>query len=165
MMPDIDREERRKKRAPVIAFVLVLTLVSWVAVGLLAPDWGWVAVAVGTSAAIAVGVTIDPPLTRARASRDTGGRGAGSYGSAGWEDDRLVGLTRRWRVLVLMSRLMPRSTGGRWLAEAESVLGEITPAQRDAAIRSYLRSAPRLVALLWAHELRRRARPGPRRPG
>ena len=71
----------------------------------------------------------------------------------------------RWRVLAMASRLMPRSAGRRWLAEAESLLSEITPVRRGAAIRSYLLSAPRLAVTMWAREVLRRARLGPRRPG
>lgn len=56
------------------------------------------------------------------------------------------------------ARLMPRATGRRWLAEAESLLFEMPTRQRGKAIRSYLLSAPRLLTLLWARELSRRAR-------
>ena len=71
----------------------------------------------------------------------------------------------RRRTLALASRLMPASAGRRWLAEAESVLAEITAARRRAAVRSYLLSAPRLAVMMWAREVLRRARRGPRRPG
>jgi hypothetical protein len=63
-----------------------------------------------------------------------------------------------------MSRLMPASAGRRWLAEAESLLAEVTSSQRGAAVRSYMRSAPRLAAMMWVHELLRRARRGARWP-
>ena len=56
------------------------------------------------------------------------------------------------------ARLMPRAPDRRWLAEAESLLFEMPTRQRAKAIRSYLLSAPRLLALLWARELSRRAR-------
>ena len=65
----------------------------------------------------------------------------------------------------MMSRLMPRSAGRRWLAEAESLLAEVTAARRGAVVRSYLLSAPRLAVMMWARQVLRRARPGPRRPG
>ena len=39
MMPDIEREERRKKRAPVIAFILFGMLVV---AALVQPGWQWV---------------------------------------------------------------------------------------------------------------------------
>ncbi len=68
-------------------------------------------------------------------------------------------------MLAIVSRLMPRSAGRRWLAEAESLLSEIAPVRRGAAIRSYLLSAPRLAVMMWAREAQRRARLGPRRPG
>jgi hypothetical protein len=71
----------------------------------------------------------------------------------------------RPRALAVASRLMPASAGRRWLAEAESVLAEITPARRGAAVRSYLRSAPWLAVTMWAREVLRRGRRGPRRPG
>jgi hypothetical protein len=68
-------------------------------------------------------------------------------------------------MLVMASRLMPRSAGRRWLAEVDSLLSEITPARRAPAVRSYLLSAPRLAVMMWAREALRRPRPGPRRPG
>jgi hypothetical protein len=86
------------------------------------------------------------------------GRGRGDDASAGE-------VAHRWRALVMMSRLMPREAGRRWLAEAESLLAEVTPARRGAAVRSYLLSAPRLAVMMWARQVRRRAQPGPRRPG
>ena len=60
---------------------------------------------------------------------------------------------------------MPRSAGRRWLAEAESLLAEVADAQRGAAVRSYLRSAPRLAVMMWARQVLRRLLLGPRRPG
>ena len=68
-------------------------------------------------------------------------------------------------MLVMVSRMMPGAAGRRWLAEAESLLSEIAAARRGAAIRSYLLSAPRLVLMMWAQEVLRRARPGQKRPG
>jgi len=65
----------------------------------------------------------------------------------------------------VVSRLMPASAGRRWLAEAESLLAEAAAARRGAAVRSYLLSAPRLAVTMWAREVLRRARLGPRRPG
>jgi hypothetical protein len=69
----------------------------------------------------------------------------------------------QWHVLDAVSRLMPRPAGSRWLAEAESLLAEIAPARRGAAVRSYLLSAPRLAVMMWTRQVLRRARPGPRR--
>ena len=73
------------------------------------------------------------------------GRAAASAGSAGIMTDlptRRHAGGARW---FMVSRLMPRSAGRRWLAEAESLLPEIAAALRGAAIRSYLLSAPQLV--------------------
>jgi hypothetical protein len=70
--------------------------------------------------------------------------------------------THGWPMLALVSRLMPRSAGARWLAEAESTLAEIADDPRGAAFRSYLLSAPRLIPALWLHQIAslRRRRPG-----
>ena len=64
----------------------------------------------------------------------------------------------------MVSRMMPGPAGRRWLAEAESVLWEITAAQRATAVRSYLLSGPRVAAVMWAYVGLRRVRPGPRHP-
>jgi hypothetical protein len=72
---------------------------------------------------------------------------------------------RRRHGLVMVSRMMPGPAGRRWLAEAQSVLWEITAAQRGAAVRSYLLSAPRVATAMWVHACLRRVRPGPRHPG
>lgn len=71
----------------------------------------------------------------------------------------------QWPALSLVARLMPSSAGRRWLAEANSLLSEVAPDRRGDAVRSYLRSAPRLVLTMWARRVSRRARFGPRRPG
>jgi hypothetical protein len=93
-------------------------------------------------------------------------KGSGLSGRGHGDDDGPAeGAAHRWHALVTVSRLMPRSAGGRWLAEAESLLAEIPAAQRGAAVRSYLRSAPRLAVMMWAREALRRTHPGPRRPG
>jgi hypothetical protein len=156
MMPGIDREEPRRKRALVVVFIVCGTAAVSV---LFRPDLQWVPLAVGMSAVIAVGASTVLP----------GGRGRGSgLGERGRDDDddRPAGASaHRWHMLVRVSRLMPRSAGRRWLAEAESVLSEITATRRGAAIRSYLLSAPRLVVMMWARKALRQARPGPRRPG
>jgi hypothetical protein len=163
MMPDIDREERRKKRAPVIAFILFGMLVVAALFQLFQPGWQWVPVAVGTAAVTAVGVSIYRPSGRRRGSRR---RGSGLDGRGRDDDDGPAGAAaHRWRMLATVSRLMPRPAGRRWLAEAESLLPEITAVRRGAAIRSYLLSAPWLVVTMWARAVQRRARPGPRRPG
>lgn len=163
MMPDIVREERRKKRAPVIAFILCGMLVVTALFQRFQPGWEWVPAAVGTIAVTAVGVSIDLPGGRGRGSRR---RGSGLVGHDRDDDDGPAdAAAHRWRMLAMVSRLMPRPAGRRWLAEAESLLSEITAVQRGVAIRSYLLSAPWLVVMMWAREVQRRARLGPRRPG
>ena len=100
--------------------------------------------------------------------RWSGGRGMGSglRGPGRDDDGEPAGVVaRRWHTLFLVSRLMPRSAGDRWLAEAESLLSETAADRRGAAIRSYLLSAPRLTVIMWAREGIRRTRLGPRRPG
>jgi hypothetical protein len=91
----------------------------------------------------------------------SGGSGHGRDDDAGPASEAAY----RWRALAVVSRLMPASAGRRWLAEAESLLAEAGAARRGAAVRSYLRSAPRLAVTMWAREVLRRARLGPRRPG
>jgi len=159
MMPDIGREARRKKRVPVIGLILFGTLVVAALLQAFQPGWQWVSFAVGVPAITAVGVSIDSPRRHGRSSRR---RGSGLSGHS--RDDDGPAATGRWRVLAIVSRLMPRAAGRRWLAEAESLLPDIAPARRGAAIRSYLLSAPRLVVIMWAHQAQRRRRPGPRRP-
>lgn len=70
----------------------------------------------------------------------------------------LPGAGWRWRALGVVARVMPRAAGRRWLAEAESSLFEMDPGQRAAGVRSYLRSAPRVVAMTWGREVARRTR-------
>jgi hypothetical protein len=91
------------------------------------------------------------------AGRGPAGRrpaGAGLAGDAGQASPT----AGRQPVLRAVSRLMPAAAGRRWLAEVESVLFETASGQRRKAVRSYLRSAPRLVVLMWASKLSRRAR-------
>jgi hypothetical protein len=169
MMPDIDpRKERVKQRARVgicIAMGAMTVLV------LIQPGWTWVPVAF-VIAVTALATSGDVPRGRRRGSglggrgRDDHGRGSGLSGLSRDDDDGPVGAAaHRWHMLVTVSRLMPRSAGRRWLAEAEGLLSEITATRRGAAIRSYLLSAPRLVVMTWGREVQRRARLGPRRPG
>ena len=95
------------------------------------------------------------------------GRGAGNGLSGhGRDDDGAPGTAaHQLYTLRMVSRLMPAPAGRRWLAEAESLLAEITADRRGATVRSYLLSAPRLAVMMWAREILRRTRPGPRRPG
>ena len=148
--------ERTKKRARVGGFIGCGTIIIS---GLFQPDWEWLP--------FAVGVPVVAVLTSGGLRGDgRRGHGWGSGLSRGGRDgDGPVGAAHRWRMLAMVSRLMPGPGGRRWLAEAESLLSEIAPAGRGAAIRSYLLSAPGLVVMMWAREARRRARPGPRRPG
>jgi hypothetical protein len=161
MMPGTGpRNDGRKKRALKAAFVGGGATMAYVVLSASPFNaWEWVPLAAGLAviAAIAVaGITGRP-----------GGRGRGSgLGGRGRNDDGPVGVAaHRWHTLVMVSRLMPRSAGCRWLAEAESLLSEIAAARRGAAIRSYLLSAPRLVVMMWAREVLRRAQLGPRHPG
>ena len=62
--------------------------------------------------------------------------------SRGGRDHDGLSPAHRWRMLAMVSRLMPGPGGRRWLTEAESLLSEIAPAVRCAAIRSYMLSAP-----------------------
>jgi len=177
MMPEVDpREDARKKRA---RFAAIVTAVTVVAATTLSESHfrGWVwALWLVSFTVIIVFTTfsmrqIGPPYRRGRGggSRpvrrgrdgevgDVGGHPAGDAGPAGQDP-------YQWRTLLMVSRMMPGSAGRRWLAEAESLLSEIAAARRGAAVRSYLRSAPRLTVMMWAHEIPRLARLGPRRPG
>ena len=104
-----------------------------------------------------MGASIDLPGGR--------GRGSGLIGRGRDDDDGAAGAAaHQWRMLAMVSRLMPRPAGRRWLAEAESLLSEIAPVRRGEAVRSYLLSVPRLAVMMWAREVLRRAWPGPRRP-
>ena len=176
MMPAIDPgEERRKKRGRAAALIGSGTIIVS---SVFQPGWwilgtdpkNWVLFAAGTVASTAVAASGDLPRSRGKGSaRGSGrgtGRGSGPTGHGRDDDHGLAGAAaHRWRVLVMASRLMPRSAGARWLAEAESLLSEIAPVRRGAAMRSYLLTAPRLAVTMWAREVLRRARLGPRRPG
>lgn len=170
MMPDLDpRTERRKKRGVAAGLISTGTIVT---ASLFHPGWAWlgtdpqnwVLFAVSTVVVVAVVLSADLPGGRGRGGR---GRGSGRVGRGRDGDDRPAGVAaeHRWRMLVMVSRLMPGPSGRRWLAEAESLLSEITPVRRGTAIRSYLLSAPGLAATMWARAAQRRARLGPRRPG
>ena len=160
MTPDIDpRKERVKQRARV---GICITMGAMVVLLLLRPGSTWVPVAfvAAVSFISPIASTGDLPGGRWRGA----GRGSGLSARGRDDDGGPAGAAaHRWRTLVMMSRLMPRSAGQRWLTEAESLLSEITAARRGAAIRSYLLSAPRLVVMMWAREAQRRARLGPRR--
>ena len=65
-----------------------------------------------------------------------------------------------WRVMRVISGLMPRAAGTRWLAEADSFLFEVPPAQRRGALRNYLLTAPQVIVVSWAGHLAQRFRVG-----
>jgi hypothetical protein len=124
MMPGIGpRHDAGRKRALTAAFTGGGATMAYVVVAASRfSAWEWVPLAVGL--------------------------GGGLRGHGRDDGDRpAAAAPHRWRMLVLVSRLMPRYAGCRWLAEADSLLSEIAAARRGAAIRSYLLSAPRLVVM------------------
>ena len=164
MMPRTGpRGDRVKKRG----IVWLAGAGMWIAIGaavILPPDRaGWVRV----TGACCYGLAALSFIAVYAARRGRSWRTGNGLSARGRDDDNGPDgrAAHRWRTLAVVSRLMPRSAGRRWLAEAESLLAELTPARRGAAVRSYLLSAPRLTVMLWAREALRRARPGPRRPG
>jgi hypothetical protein len=180
-MPAVDpREDTRKRRS---RFVGIQTVVTIIAATMLSEsrfrDWVWVLWLVSFTIIIVFTTffihQIGPPYRRGRDAgsrpgrphrrgRDSDASDAVEVGGRG--DAGPAGPTPyQWRTLLMVSRMMPGSAGRRWLAEAESLLSEIAVARRGAAVRSYLRSAPRLTVMMWAHELLRLARLGPKRPG
>ena len=104
------------------------------------------------------------PTTDGFLLQDRGGRKRRKGGPSGLGLDAAAGSIPappepgRQPALRAAARLMPKTAGRRWLAEAESLLFEMPAAQRRKALRSYLLSAPRLLTLLWTRELSRRAR-------
>jgi hypothetical protein len=115
-------------------------------------------VAIGDAAVVYVGWPADDEFLlrehRKRGGRRSGPAGRGLAGEAGHAPTA----AGRQPVLRAVCRLMPTAAGRRWLAEVESVLFETASGQRAKAVRSYLRSAPRLVVLMWAGELSRHVR-------
>jgi hypothetical protein len=162
MMPGTGpRHDGRKKRALTAAYIGGGATMAYVVLAASRfSAWEWVPLAAGLAAIAAIAAA-------GIAGRPSGrGRGSGLRGRGRDDDDGPAGAAAHgWHTLVMVSRLMPRSAGCRWLAEAESLLSEIAAARRGAAIRSYLLSAPRLAVLIWAREVSRRARLGPRHPG
>jgi hypothetical protein len=179
MMPAVDpREDARKKRAKFAALVTAATVIAATTLSQSRfHNWVW-ALWLVSFAIIVVFTTfsmrqIGPPYRRGKDGGSRPGRrgrdvGVGEVGEVGGRISGDAGpgpAPYQWRTLLMVSRMMPGSAGRRWLAEAESLLSEIAVARRGAAVRSYLRSAPRLTVMMWAHEILRRARLGPRRPG
>ena len=168
-MPSVNpRDERRKKRGRAAALISCGTIITS---SLFHPGWwvlgtnprNWVLLGVGTVISVAVALSADLPSGR---GRDGHGRDGGLTGRGGNDGDGPAGAAaHRWRVLKVVSLLMPGPAGRRWLAEAESLLAEIKPGRRGAAIRSYLVTAPWLAVTMWARAAQWRARLGPRRPG
>jgi hypothetical protein len=175
MMPAVDpRDDARKRRGRVIGTVSAVSVVAAMALsGTRFRDWAmWL---LGTEVIVVtaiIGVTDRgrPGGVRARNNRPRDGRENGGNSAISAHDGREAGpvappaARRQRRLLIIVSRMMPMRSGQRWLAEAESLLSEIAPARRGAAVRSYLRSAPRLTVMMWAHKVLRLARLGPRRP-
>jgi hypothetical protein len=166
MRPGIDpREGARKQRARIglLVYWVVVTASTVLLSGTRFSAWRWMPGILGIT-----GMVVFTAVAMAASGYRPGGRGRGSgfRGHGRDDDDGPAGAAaHRWRLLVMVSRLMPRSASRRWLAEAGSLLSEIAAARRGAAIRSYLLSAPRLLVMMWAREVLRRARLGPRRPG
>jgi hypothetical protein len=141
---------------------------------LISVSTGWMQVAAWSASALAVLSVIANVAERVAGAGELNadssrggwrGKGSGLSGRGRDDDGPAVEAAHRWRTLTVVSRLMPASAGRRWLAEAESLLAEAAAARRGAAVRSYLLSAPRLAVTMWAREVLRRARLGPRRPG
>jgi hypothetical protein len=170
MMPAVDpREDARKRRARFAGIATVVTAVTTIALSESRfRGWLWALWLVSFSVIILVTSfsmrQIGPPYRRGRGS----GTGAGG-GPSGLVPDEAEpanpAAAYQWRTLLMVSAMMPRSAGRRWLAEAESLLSEMEVDRHGPAVRSYLLSAPRLMAMMWAHEILRRARLGPRSPG
>ena len=163
MMPAIDpRYDARRKRARVAIFINAGAIVASTALGgTRFSGWRW--------APWVLGLALIVVFTAVSMNSRSGPRGRrGISGLSG--HDRAVGdqfdapVAHRWHQLVMVSRMMPGPAGRRWLAEAESVLWEITAAQRATAVRSYLLSGLRVAAVMWTYAGLRRVRPGPRHP-
>jgi hypothetical protein len=175
MMPAVDpREDARKKRAKFAALVTAATVIAATTLSESRfHDWVWALWLVSFTIIVVVTTfsmrQIGPPYRRRRDGGSRPGRRGrdGAVGAVSGRGDAGPDgpPTYQWHALLLASRMMPTPSGQRWLAEAESLLSEIAVARRGAAARSYLRSAPRLMVMMWAHEVLRLARLGPRRPG
>jgi hypothetical protein len=139
----------------------------WIAIGaavILPPDRaGWPRV----MAACCYGLAALGFIAVYAVRRGGSGRTGNGLSVRGRDDDDGSdgGAVHRWRALPVVSRLMPRSAGRRWLVEAESLLAEVTDARRRAAVRSYLLSAPRLAVMMWSCGERGRSQPVIRSPG
>jgi hypothetical protein len=158
MMPGVGPHEeqvRQRVRLGLCAAMAAMTVLV-----IIRPGWTWVPAAFVVTVAALSTIAVRGGLPRVRS------RGSGLSGRGRDDHDGPVSAAAcPWPTLVVLSQVMPRSAGRRWLAEASSLLSEITGARRGAAVRSYLVSAPRLVVMMWAREVSRRLRRGPRRQG
>lgn len=147
MMPAIDpRNDPRKVRARAAAYITV----GAVGVSSALPGAGFgVSQRVPEVLALIVIIILTATAMASSGDRSGGlGRGIGLWWR-GRDDDAPAWLAgQRWPAMLAVSRLMPRAAAYPWLAEAESVQAEIAAAGRGAAIRSYVRSAPRLTAMM-----------------
>jgi hypothetical protein len=161
-LPNLDgREMARRTRARTAGFITVAVATIYAVMsGSHFRSWAWLLWVVG----LTLNLVVAMPAFRARFGGRRGRRGAQARSGASHSRPESASpvTTHRWHALVIASRLMPRSAGDRWLAEAESTLSEITKARRGPALRSYLLSVPRLVPVMWAREITRLSR---RRPG
>jgi len=126
MMPGIGpRNDERKKRARTAAFIGGGAVMAYVVLSATRfRAWEWVPLAASLIIIIVIAV-------EGIAGRPGGrGRGSGLRGRGRDGDDGPAGAAaHRWRMLVMVSRMMPRSAGCRWLAEADSLLSEIACAR------------------------------------
>jgi hypothetical protein len=58
-----------------------------------------------------------------------------------------------WRVMRAAARLMPPAAGRLWLGEAESFLAEAPAELARSAVRSFLVTAPQVIAIAWTAAL------------
>jgi hypothetical protein len=168
MMTDAGRDERRRKVAPYIGWMMTVAVVAEaVCMTFLPKGWQWVPIPIGIVAITVIGGAIDPPGRDELGGRRRGRSRRGGVAACGIDNDAAPAeaAAGRPRLMTLASRLMPGAAGRRWLAEADSLLAEIAPGRRAQAVRSYLWSVPSLTAMLWAREVLRRTRAGRRRPG
>jgi hypothetical protein len=132
--------------------------VTYTAAGAVAADVAFVGVVVGVIGVVVVvtgAVGVVNEKARGLVRRRGGGRvRAGAGGGAG----RSFVPLGWWRVLCMVSWVMPRGSGRRWLGEAESFVFEVAAEGRRAALRSLVLSAPETAAVMWWGEVSRRAR-------
>jgi hypothetical protein len=132
--------------------------VTYTAAGVHAADVSVVGGGVGVGGVVAVvtgAVGVVDRKARGLVRRRGGGRvRAGAGGGAG----RSFVPLGWWRVLCVVSWVMPRGAGRRWLGEAESFVFEVAAEGRWAVLRSLMLSAPETAAVMWWGEVSRRVR-------